>query len=393
MPVDTSAVVKASIDKVLARARACESEDKRVEAASAYLQAAGLMRRHAEMSRVSAVRKQRLASARQYEQLASKLKSSKYVKSVVDAVPQTTVEPVETEQHESEIESLIEKSKVTWDEIGGLEETKREIKAAYGLSLAKAPRGVRLSGWKTILFYGPPGTGKTLLAAATSSGLDATFFSAKVSNLVSKYFGESSKLIGVLFAKARELSPSVVFLDEFEALSPRRDGAESGAERRILSTLLAELDGMAEKCSDDYVLTIGATNTPWYIDDAVLSRFEKKIHIPLPDNAARERILQIHSEGAGCACTASYQSLAERTRGFSGRQIERMCKEVAGNMVQEMNPDIADRVDAGLDAIKKYSLRLRPLTEEDFCTVLQDMRPETPPEVLAKFAEWSDKVG
>jgi SpoVK/Ycf46/Vps4 family AAA+-type ATPase len=116
---------------------------------------------------------------------------------------------------------------------------------------------------------GPPGTGKTLLAAATAGNLEATFFNVKVSSLLSKYFGESTKLISALYSVARRLSPAVIFLDEFESLTPSRGSGESGSERRIVSTLLAELDGLQGKDDDSFVMTICATNLPWLLDLAI----------------------------------------------------------------------------------------------------------------------------
>jgi katanin p60 ATPase-containing subunit A1 len=185
--------------------------------------------------------------------------------------------------------SLIHKSDVQWGDIGGLEDTKDSIKSAYALALAQKPAGVQVSSWRNLLMYGPPGTGKTLLAAATAGNLEATFFNVKVSSLLSKYFGESTKLISALFSVARRLSPAVIFLDEFESLTPVRGSGESGAERRIVSTLLAELDGLQAKDDTGFVLTICATNLPWLLDLAILSRFQRRIYVPLPDPDARRR--------------------------------------------------------------------------------------------------------
>src|SRR5207248_11775710 len=132
---------------------------------------------------------------------------------------------------------------------------------------------------------------------------------------------------------ARGCSPSVVFLDEFESLCGSRDEGDTGTERRILSTILSELDGLAEKGRDDvYVLTIAATNRPWDLDPAVLSRFDKKILIPLPDDRTREKILRIHLEKKGFATEVPYEELGRLTNGYSGREIERFCKEVTTEM-------------------------------------------------------------
>ncbi len=297
------------------------------------------------------------------------------------------------------VSELIHTSKVTWDQIGGLEETKSEIKYSLGLTLANRPDGVELAGWRAILFYGPPGTGKTLLAAATSNAIRTTekdravFFNVKVANVLSKFFGESSKIISELYGAARDMSPSIIFLDEFEALCASRDGADSGPVRRILSTILSELDGLAEKGRDDlYVLTIAATNRPWDLDPAILSRFEKKILIPLPDRDAREAILDIHLSRRGIRSKVSMEDLAGMTEGFSGRELESFCKQVIYKMIRERNESLPDIVDRGLDAVRSYKIKVRELARPDFEDAAQAIRPQTSPEEAKRYLEWGTRL-
>jgi SpoVK/Ycf46/Vps4 family AAA+-type ATPase len=267
------------------------------------------------------------------------------------------------------------------------------------MTLAQQPAGMRIAAWTRILFYGPPGTGKTLLAAATSNAVRSSedvasvFYNVKVSSILSKYFGESSKILSELYGTARDTSPSVVFLDEFESLAGQRDQGDSGAERRILSTLLSELDGMDSKGRPDlYVLTIAATNRPWDLDGAVLSRFEKKVLIPLPDAPTRERILRIHLEKKGYGSGTSYAELAAMTEGYSGREIERFCKEVVTGMVEECNREIPGLVDRGLDAVRKHRLKVRPLAKADFDAAARLIHPQTTPEEMRKYYEWRDSA-
>lgn len=297
------------------------------------------------------------------------------------------------------IDQTITASPVTWKDIGGLEETKQDIKYALGITLAQQPPGVVLSGWKNILFFGPPGTGKTLLAAATSNavtnsdGVRSVFFNVKVSSVLSKYFGESSKLISELYGVARDTNPSVVFLDEFESLCPSRDSSESGPERRILSTILSELDGLEQKGRRDiYVLTIAATNRPWDLDAAILSRFEKKILIPLPDDRARAEILRIHLEKRGFRVAVDYETLSNMTKGYSGREIERFCKEVTSRMVAEMNRDIPRLIDAGLNEVKKYKIQIRDLTLRDFEIARARITPQTTEESMRRYLDWKESM-
>jgi SpoVK/Ycf46/Vps4 family AAA+-type ATPase len=296
------------------------------------------------------------------------------------------------------VSQLVHTSTVTWDDIGGLDETKRDIKYTLGLSLAKPPTEVKIATFRNILFYGPPGTGKTLLAAATSNSLKVTtegqalFFNVKVSSVLSKYFGESSKIISEIYGAARDNSPSVVFLDEFESLTTSRDsGEQTGAERRILSTILAEMDGLSEKGrSDIFVLTIAATNRPWDIDAAVISRFEKQILIPLPDDESRRAILGIHLERKGYNVSEQvFEELIELTNGYSGREVERLCKQATSQMLGELNADLPDVVDQGLKATRDYQVKIRELTSEDFKRAAGYIRPTTSPADMQRYRDWS----
>jgi SpoVK/Ycf46/Vps4 family AAA+-type ATPase len=306
------------------------------------------------------------------------------------------------------VDGLMQTAKVTWDDIGGLDAVKQEIKFALGIWLAKPPskadgKPVQLQSWRNMLFYGPPGTGKTLLAAATSRALKtqaaeqgAVFFNVKVSSVLSKYFGESTKIISELYGSARDQSPAVVFLDEFESLAASRDeGTDSGPERRILSTILAELDGLdglAEKGRTDiYVLTIAATNRPWDLDAAVLSRFDKKILIPLPGRETRSRILEILLDRKGLETKVPREALVQMTEGFSGREMERFCKEAQNRMVQEMNVNIPRLVDAGIEKIRGHTIKVRPLTDEDFRSAAGRIKPQTSPQENERYKEWKEE--
>ena len=375
MKVDLSGAVKLSLDKALAEARFLEAENKGAEAAAAYVVAAKLMKTYADYALTREDDRRRRQKAAQYLGIAEALKSGKR-----KIVPKPALPPAESDLHEPEsgksgeysrdIAAMIHRSKVAWDQIGGLEETKREIKFTYGLALAQKPEGVKLEGWRRMLFYGPPGTGKTLLAAATSNGLGATFFNVKSSNLLSKYFGESSKLITALFDAARSEADegfAVVFIDEVESLClPRGEGSESGAERRVLSTILSELDGLADKGEDRFVLTIAATNAPWDLDDAVLSRFQKRIYIPLPDDKARRSILEILILKEGHALDYALDDIIRRTEWFSGRDLERLTNQAVNIMVEDLNGDIPRCVDGGKEKIQEYRIRTRPLNKRDF---------------------------
>lgn len=383
MSVDMSGVIWAEYEKARRQAKLLEDREDFRRAAAAHRQCADLLQRY--ITHLTPTGQQRW-KARALEHLAraERLASG--------ALPRTAAEGNTDEADYSDaVVRLIQRSTVNWEDIAGLEETKRAIKIAYGLSVAQRPAGVALGGWRTMLFYGPPGTGKTLLAAATSNGLMATFFNVKVSDLVSKYFGESSRLISALFAEARGRAPAVIFLDEFDALTPPRGGGESGAERRIISTLLAELDGLATKGNDAYVLTIAATNTPWDIDKAMISRFEKKIYIPLPDAAARARILELNLQGLTVEKGLMADLLA-RTERYSGREITRLCKEAVNQMIERANPDLHETVDAGPEAVAEYQVQVAPLTADDWRVAFQRVRPGTTAKETSRFTQWAHSL-
>ncbi|HLY11996.1 MAG TPA: ATP-binding protein [Planctomycetota bacterium] len=398
--------VQAPLKQALAKAKSFTEAKDWTKAASAYEKAANLMSMWAEQAHGREAEERRKKMAIQYRELAQKLRSGEIA---VEAPPPSSDAPSDREaplktapgggEIKSIVSNLMHASKITWDDIGGLDETKNEIKFALGMTLAQPPPGVKIAAWTRILFYGPPGTGKTLLAAATSNavksteGVPSVFYNVKVSSILSKYFGESSKILSELYGTARDTSPSVVFLDEFESLAGQRDASDSGAERRILSTLLSELDGMDSKGRGDiYVLTIAATNRPWDLDSAVLSRFEKKILIPLPDLPTRERVLRIHLERKGFPVEVGYPELAAMTDGYSGREIERFCKEVTTGMVEEVNQGILALVDQGLDTVKKYKIKVRPLAQADFDAAARMIHPQTTAEEMKKYYNWKESA-
>lgn len=393
MPVDLSASIYAQYK--LARKRADEAV-RRGEArqgSAEYRRAAELMRQYAGGVNDFSIKTQRLERAEALERMALQLDGiPAQVKLPARKSGVPSAEPVGDSDYEAEVLALIEVSKIRWDDIGGLQETKQAIKQAFGLALARKPKGVRIDSWRNMLFFGPPGTGKTLLAAATAGSLDATFFNVKVSNVLSKYFGESTKILSALYAAARRMSPAVIFLDEFESLTPPRGEGESGAERRIVSTLLAELDGLATKDDDSYVLTIGATNLPWLLDGAILSRFQKRIYVPLPDPEARRAILEIHLTRRGHKTQSPIPTLVTRTEGYSGREIEQICQTAIANMTRRANPDLMELVDKGQAALRQYEIKVEPLNEADFQVAFEQIHPATDSKLIQRHQEWLKKT-
>jgi len=248
--------------------------------------------------------------------------------------------------------------------------------------------------WKGILLFGPPGTGKTLLAAAAAGSLNATFFDVKADRVLSKYFGESSKMVSGLYAAARVHSPSIVFVDEFDALSQPRGGDTSEATRKLLSTLLTELDGLQDKKSGQLLLTLAATNTPWDLDPAVLSRFPRRIYVTLPDSEACCEILKIHTkdldrssldlDALGARCVENL---------YSGRDIQNLCQQAIWHMIREENTNLYHLAELPFDELKERSLKVRGLYTDDFEDAFGKIRSPLTRSDLQKYSEWNEKFG
>ncbi len=391
--VDLSGVLGDRLENVLAKARKLAEGGDLAKAAAAYAQAAKLMRQYADSAASAEVKKKRLADAEKLAGYAEQLRQGKIPGSEV-GVREASGDSEATADENSYLEnarSLIRQAKVSWDDIAGLEDIKRFVKESYALSLAKRPEGVGLPKAANLLLYGPPGTGKTLIAAAISKGLEATFFSCKVSDMLSKYFGESSKLIDAIFDLAERMSPSVVFLDDFESLVADRDGDSSGAERRVLTELLTCMDGFESKSSDKLVLVVAATNKPWLIDEAILSRFGKLACVALPQAEARKRIFELHLTKKGYKVAGSLDNFAARTEGYSGREIEQICKELVRLMISRANPDLAGVAEQGKQALQNYTLKTEAIAVSDLEGVLSQMRPITGEQELTRYGQWGER--
>ncbi len=216
---------------------------------------------------------------------------------------------------------LSEKPDVRWEDVAGLEGAKESLKEAVILPI-KFPHlftGKRRP-WAGILLYGPPGTGKSFLAKAVATEANSTFFSVSSSDLVSKWMGESERLVKQLFTMARENKPAIIFIDEIDALCGTRGEGESEASRRIKTELLVQMNGVGNDPSG--VLVLGATNIPWQLDAAIRRRFEKRIYIPLPDTSARTRMFELNVGNTPCMLRGGdYRTLADMADGYSGSDV------------------------------------------------------------------------
>jgi len=220
-----------------------------------------------------------------------------------------------------------EKPNVKWSDVAGLEKAKEALKEAVVLPI-KFPQlfqGKR-QPWKGILLYGPPGTGKSFLAKAAATETGGKFFSVSAANIVSKWMGESEKLIKGLFDLARKNKPAVIFLDEIDSVLSARSDNENDATRRLKTEFLIQMQGVGN--DDKGILVLGATNIPWQLDPAVRRRFQKKIYISLPDAEARKVMFQLNlGKTANQLTDEQFDDLAERTEGYSGSDIATLTQD------------------------------------------------------------------
>ncbi|MFQ5838123.1 MAG: CDC48 family AAA ATPase [Thermoplasmata archaeon] len=283
-------------------------------------------------------------------------------------------------------EVLVEIPRVTWDDVGGLGEVKRQLVEAVETPI-KNPNSFRRMGIRPprgILLYGPPGTGKTLLAKAVATESEANFISIKGPEVMSKWVGESEKAIRQIFKKAKQVAPCVVFLDEIDALTPKRGAVtgDSGVSERLVNQLLTSLDGLETM---EGVVTIGATNRPDMLDPALLrpGRFDRLIMIPVPDKEARLEILQVHTRHMPLDTDVDLERLAEDLEGYAGADIEALCREAAMNALRE-NRDAVLVQRKNFEAAKKMVF---PSVDEETVKLYEQIGQDIQKRVVRKRRE------
>ena len=227
-------------------------------------------------------------------------------------------------------EVLIEVPTTTWDDVGGLEGVRQEIREAVEWPLTQPDKFKKMGIHppKGILLYGPPGTGKTLVAKAVARETAANFISIRGPQLLSKWVGESEKAVREVFKKARQVAPCIIFFDELDAIAPVRGGDTNRTAERMVNQLLTELDGL--EILDD-VIIIGATNRPEIIDPALLrtGRFDRMVLLEAPDRKGRKNIFRIHTKKMPLRKDVDFEELTEVTDGYTGADIESVCIEAA----------------------------------------------------------------
>jgi len=253
---------------------------------------------------------------------------------------------------------IVEKPNVSWEDIGGLDIPVREIKEVVELPLKKPEmfRKVGITPPKGILLYGTPGTGKTLLAKAVASSTNSTFIQIVASELVQKFIGEGAKLVKEIFELARKKAPSIIFIDEIDALAAKRIEMGTSGEREVSRTfmqLLAEIDGFNPL---DNVKVIGATNRKDILDPAVIrpGRLDRLIHIPLPKIEGRLDILKIHSRNMGLSADVDLNNMAFLMEDLCGAEIKAVCTEAGYFAIRENRTKVIKKdFLKGIDKVKQ----------------------------------------
>jgi len=268
-------------------------------------------------------------------------------------------------------EVYVEIPNVRWSDIGGLENVKREIMEAVEWPL-KYPHVFEKLGIRPprgILLYGPPGTGKTLLAKAVATESEANFIAVKGPEVLSKWVGESEKAIRLIFSRARQAAPCIIFFDEIDSIAPVRGVgiSDSGVTERIVNQLLTEMDGI--QATKD-VVVIGATNRPDILDPALLrpGRFDRIIYVPPPDEEARYEILKIHTRKMPLADDVDLRELARRMENYTGADIEAVV------------------IEAGLAAARE-NINVEKVTMRHFYMAMEKVKPSLTEDVRKEYEQ------
>lgn len=294
------------------------------------------------------------------------------------------------EQIIAQIHGSLRTSGVTWNDIGGQEKLVEDLKTILAQAVMTRPDGSRPDGAGQILMVGPPGTGKTMLVSAMANSISkaGAFFSPKLADIKGHYVGMTEKAISLLFETARAKAPSMVFIDEVDCLCRARDGSTGGSGE--LGVLLAEMDGIGAKGGGEapFVLSAAATNAPWALDAALMSRFSGHVVlVGAADAAGRRQILEKLLHKYECAGEVlDWLSADERTEGFSGRDLESLAKNAVQAMQKEMNPEIGKWEDIG--EVQGRVQKERPLERGDFDKALGLVKASITPEIAADYEAW-----
>lgn len=282
--------------------------------------------------------------------------------------------------------------RLSYEDIGGLKSQLQRIREMIELPLRYPEVFERLGidAPKGVLLYGPPGCGKTLIARAIAQETDANFFSVSGPEVIHKFYGESEAHLRKIFEEAAKKSPSIIFLDEIDAIAPKREQVVGDVEKRVVAQLLALMDGLKRRSN---LIVIAATNLPNAIDPALRrpGRFDREIAIPIPDRFGRREILEIYSRGMPLATDVDLEHLADITHGFVGADLEALCREAAMICLRGLMQDI----DFSLQTIPYERLNQLEICMEHFVSALREVEPSAVREVFVEVPNvgWRDVGG
>ncbi|MCC7558539.1 MAG: CDC48 family AAA ATPase, partial [Methanobacteriaceae archaeon] len=310
---------------------------------------------------------------------------------IVKVGPMTDVEVQQQPVDVSKLEGVKTFVDVTYEDIGGLKEEVKKVREMIEIPLKRPELFERLgiSPPKGVLMHGPPGTGKTLLAKAVANESDAHFIAINGPEIMSKYVGGSEERLRELFEEAEENAPSIIFIDEIDAISPKREEVSGEVERRTVAQLLTLMDGLKTR---GQVVVIGATNRVDALDPAIRrpGRFDREIEIGVPDKDGRNEVLQIHTRGMPLDEKVDLDEIADVTHGFVGADLESLCKEAAMRVLRRILPDIKAE-----EEIPKETLQKMIVKKSDFKEALKEIQPSALREVLVQVPNvtWEDIGG
>ncbi|XP_021530100.2 spastin isoform X3 [Aotus nancymaae] len=274
---------------------------------------------------------------------------------------------------------------VKFDDIAGQDLAKQALQEIVILPSLRPElfTGLRAPA-RGLLLFGPPGNGKTMLAKAVAAESNATFFNISAASLTSKYVGEGEKLVRALFAVARELQPSIIFIDEVDSLLCERREGEHDASRRLKTEFLIEFDGV-QSAGDDRVLVMGATNRPQELDEAVLRRFIKRVYVSLPNEETRLLLLKNLLCKQGSPLTQKeLAQLARMTDGYSGSDLTALAKDAALGPIRELKPEQVKNMSAS---------EMRNIRLSDFTESLKKIKRSVSPQTLEAYIRWNKDFG
>ena len=283
--------------------------------------------------------------------------------------------------------------KVTWEDIGDLDEAKRKLREMVELPMRQPElfKHLGIEPPKGVLLYGPPGTGKTLLAKALANEIGAYFIAISGPEIMSKYYGESEQRLREIFQQAQENAPSIIFIDEIDSIAPNREEVTGEVERRVVAQLLTLMDGLKERGK---VVVIAATNRPNAVDPALRrpGRFDREIEISPPDVKARKEILMVHTRNVPLAEDVDLDKIASITHGFTGADLAALVKEAAMNAIRRFIEEKKVNLN---EPIKPEILKELKVTWNDFMSAMKDMNPSLIREIYVEVpnVRWSDIGG